>query len=126
MNVNELKELLELIGSLEGQSSPTTSTQSELIGEYVIVRCKDAGVHAGILERIEGRTVTLVNSRRLWYWVSGGNAHSLSGVAQHGLAEGSKIPPMVARIELLEACEVISTTKTAADSIHGWPAHEVN
>ena len=126
MNINELKELISLLGALESQDSPATETQSELIGKYVIVRCRDAGVHAGILERIEGRTVTLSKSRRLWYWVSGGKAHSLSGVAEYGLAEGSKIPPMVSRIELLEACEVISTTSKAANSIYEWPVHEVN
>ena len=35
------------------------SGKKELIGDYVIVRCRDAGVHAGYLVDYEGRNVTL-------------------------------------------------------------------
>ena len=39
-----------------------------MIGKYVIVRCRDAGVHCGVLEAHEGREALLIDSRRLWYW----------------------------------------------------------
>jgi hypothetical protein len=59
-----------------------------IIGKYVIVRCRDAGVHAGILESHEGRECVINNSRRLWYWMP--NSHAfLSGVAA-GFGSGDK------------------------------------
>ena len=55
MNINDLtieqtKELSALLPH---------SGKKELIGDYVIVRCRDAGVHAGYLVDYEGRNVTL-------------------------------------------------------------------
>ena len=94
-------------------------------GKYVIVRCRDAGVHAGYLVSIKDRTVVLKDSRRLWYWKATGSSHTLSGVAKHGISSESKIPPTVATIHLLDACEVISTTKACRKSIEEMPHHEV-
>ena len=116
-----IEKLLETY--LEGESKP--AQEKQMIGDYVIVRCRDAGVHAGTLVSYEGREVVLKNARRLWYWVAGGKSHSLSGVAEYGLADGSKIPPAVATIVLPEACEIIATTDTAAKSIKEYPSHEV-
>src|SRR5512133_3357102 len=51
-------------------------------GTYVIVRCRDAGVHAGeFIAHPAARTVVLKNSRRLWYW---SGAASLSELAVYG------------------------------------------
>ena len=56
----------------DGQSKINLSKEVEvkkpLIGEYVLIRCRDAGVHAGILVDWEGREVQLKESRRLWYF----------------------------------------------------------
>lgn len=38
-----------------------------IIGKKAIIRCRDAGVHYGIVEQVEGKNVILANSRRLWY-----------------------------------------------------------
>jgi hypothetical protein len=37
-------------------------------GEYVIVRCNNAGVFFGIYESKEGNELTLTNVRKLHYW----------------------------------------------------------
>ncbi len=84
-----------------------------MIGKYVIVCCRDAGVHAGVLEAQEGRECVLTQSRRLWYW----DAKYLSGVANHGLDAGSKIGEPVARLHLTENCEIIECTAAAEASI---------
>ena len=47
---------------------------------YCIIRCHDAGVHAGFLEHRDGREVTLTHSRRLWRWWG----ETLSGLAING------------------------------------------
>lgn len=96
----------------------------KLIGKYVIVRCRDAGVHSGVLESAEGRGCVLTDSRRLWYWKPAKGAF-LSAVAVDGLHPESKIGKSVLRIALTENCEIIECTPTAANSIREAPnSHE--
>jgi len=84
--------------------------------EYVIVRTTSAGVHAGYLETRNGKEVTLLSSRRLWYW---DGAASLSQLAVDGVSkpQNCKFPCEVATILLLEAIEVIPCTANARKSI---------
>ena len=88
-----------------------------LIGKYVIVRCRDAGVHAGTLMDSCGREAILSDSRRLWYWKPANGSAFLSGVANHGLDDSSKIGEAVASIVLTEDCEIIECSDDAAESI---------
>lgn len=88
-----------------------------MIGKFVIVRCRDAGVHAGVLEAHEGRECVLIDSRRLWYWKPGGGAKFLSGVANHGLDAVSKVGEPLTRLHLTENCEIIACTAAAEASI---------
>lgn len=90
-------------------------------GEYVIVRARDAGVHAGEYISHAGREVLLKNSRRLWYWKAAASI-SLSGVAVSGVTNASKIAPAVDRILIGDACEIIPCTKKARESIANSPA----
>ena len=92
-------------------------------GKYVIVRCRDAGVHAGVLEASEGREAVLTESRRLWYWTPANGAAFLSGVATAGLADASKVGRAVERIHLTEDCEIILCSATAETSIRSMRAH---
>lgn len=118
LTIGEAKKLAQMFGGAR-------SVPKELIGDYVIVRCRDAGVHAGTLMDYEGRNVILKNSRRLWYWVCAKNQHSLSGVAAVGLdAKKSKIPAAVNTLVLSDACEIISTTEAAQNSIVGAAIYE--
>ena len=86
----------------------------------MIVRCKDAGVHAGFLESREGRECKLTQSRRLWYWKCANGASFLSGVATEGLDPASKVGAAIT-VTLTEACEVIECTSIAATSIQRQP-----
>ena len=116
MNIQNLKEMIDLLSSIESEPAEKSS---ELVGKKVIVRCRDAGVHFGELIGISGRNVTLKNTRRLWQWKSA-KGHTLSGCAVHGIDhQNSKITSEVGIIELLEACEVIQCTDLAAESIGG-------
>jgi len=112
----QLDELRSLLGDM--QQKP----EKRLIGEYVIVRCRDAGVHAGILVDYEGREVVLKESRRLWYWKTK-KGHSLSGVALNGIAEESKIAGELPEIILGDACEIIPATKESERSIRNAEVH---
>lgn len=83
---------------------------------YVIVRTQSAGVHAGYLKSRTGQEVELLHARRLWYW---DGAASLSQLAENGTTKPAscKFPCEVSRIELMQAIEVIQTTKKAQESI---------
>ena len=94
-----------------------------MIGKYVIVRCRDAGVHAGFLESHNGRECVLTESRRLWYWKPKNNAAFLSSVATEGLHDDSKVGAPV-KIHLTENCEIIECTPAAKTSIRGTRSHE--
>lgn len=88
------------------------------IGKYVIVRCRDAGVHAGILKARQGRECELAESRRLWRWrVQGNKGISLSDVATHGLDTRDTRLGAPVSIVLTEDCELIECTPEAAENI---------
>ena len=89
-----------------------------MVGRYVIVRCRDAGVHAGVLESHSGRECVLTESRRLWYWKVADGGAFLSGVATNGLDPSSKVGAPI-RIHLTETCEIIECTPKAEESIRG-------
>lgn len=74
--------------------------------KYVIVRCRDAGVHSGEYVRHSEREVVLTTARRIWYWKG---AASLSEIAVHGCKYPNecKIALAVPRITLPESCEII-------------------
>ena len=121
MNIDELtigqaKELASMFG---GNSQPL---DNGMIGKYVIVRCRDAGVHSGILESHDGRECVLTESRRLWYWKAAKGAF-LSSVAVDGVGSDSKIGKEVPRIHLTENCEIIECTKDSQETIRGQKPH---
>ncbi len=115
------KEIEKIIGGA-APAEASKATNSPMIGKYVIVRCRDAGVHAGYLESTNGRECVLTNSRRLWRWrVPKGKSDFLSGVALYGIADDCKIAEAVPRIQLTENCEIIEATDDARSSIEGFP-----
>lgn len=100
--IGQVKKLKNFLGN-----KTTTKNENPMIGKYVIVRCRDAGVHAGILESSNGREAYLLEARRLWYWKPANNQKYLSGVAVAGLHESSKVGAKIKRILLTENCEII-------------------
>lgn len=91
------------------------------VGQYCIIRCKDAGVWAGTVAAHKGPNVTLAFGRRLWSWTAA-KGHTLSAVANYGISDG-KLPAAVGVVYLTEACELIPTTEDAQKCIEGWKAH---
>lgn len=87
---------------------------------YVIVRTYSAGVFAGYLKDREGKEVTLIDARRIWYWAG---AASLSELAQRGTSkpDDCKFPCTVDQVILTEAIEILSVTVAAKSSIEGVP-----
>jgi len=85
-----------------------------IIGRKAIIRARDAGVHYGTVEAVEGRTVVLSDSRRIWRWRG---AMTLSDLSLTGPAKSgdnyTRIAPAVERIAVLDACEIIPTAEAA-------------
>ena len=90
----------------------------KLIGKPVIIRARDAGVHFGTLESVDGQVVMLSDARRLWrFWCA--ESISLTGVALHGLADREEVQ-ICGTIDLMAIrgwCEIIPVAKKAAKNI---------
>lgn len=86
----------------------------------VMIRTYSAGVHYGYLSKREstlaGIEVTLLNSRRVWYW---DGAASLSQLSTEGTnsPDNCKFPCAVSEIELV-AVEIIKMTDKAVKSLN--------
>ena len=61
-----------------------------LIGKKVICRANVAGVHAGIVESIDGTNIVLTNAYRLWRVYTRDKTGSISDIAANGLKEGKE------------------------------------
>lgn len=118
--VKEIGRLLNL--QWGGSTTELKPIDNHMIGKYVIVRCHDAGVHAGVLESYNGRECVLTESRRLWYWKAASGAF-LSGVAANGLHSSSKVGEPI-RVHLTETCEIIECSDIAKKSIRGVKNYE--
>jgi len=128
MNIDDLTYgQLKEIGARFGEpSAPAmlSSPNNGMIGKFVIVRCRDAGVHAGFLVSHNGRECVLSSARRLWYWKPANGAAFLSGVATEGLHSDSKVGAPV-EIHLTENCEIIACSEGAMKSIQGVKSYEL-
>jgi len=116
LTLGEIKELMAIFGGVK--SSPALSS-NPMIGKYCIARCYSAGVHAGIVESVDGENVILKDSRRLWSWKADEGV-ALSGVAQNGIiSKESKLDVVNPLIYLTGVCELIPCTTKAMESING-------
>lgn len=85
------------------------------IGQYCIIRARDAGVHAGTVAAANGNVVHLVGSRRIWKW---GGAFTLSELSQKGIDPSeSRIALVVPSIEIIGVCEIIPCSGDSRASI---------
>ena len=91
--------------------------------KYCVIRTYSAGVHTGYLKERNGKEVTLVNARRIWYW---SGAFTLSAMAVDGVSKPDecKFSCVVPEITLTEAIEIIPCTENARKSLEEVPVHE--
>jgi hypothetical protein len=114
MNIDDMKlgELKAIAALFNGgaQKAP-----HPMVGRYVIARCYAAGVHAGVVENVDGENVILADSRRLWQWKAK-DGIALSGLAQCGLQSG-KVDVVNPQIYLTGVCELIPCSAKSEESI---------
>jgi hypothetical protein len=98
---------------------------THIIGQKVLIRSNDSGVHHGTLLAVEGTSVRLKDSRRLWEWSTGGTGISLSEVAICGIDhKGSKVTMALPDIIVAGVCEIIPTHGMCDATIRGAPVHK--
>ena len=120
MNLDDLTiEDIKRIKALLTQDAVTEHAPHPFVGKYVLCRCTSAGVHAGELVSMHGEQVVLENSRRLWKWVAVAGI-ALSGVAQYGITEGSKVDVSNPIIAINGVIEIIPCTAKAQASINEY------
>ena len=116
MNIDDLTvgQARQLAAMFVGQPAPVAAPHP-FTGKYCICRCSAAGVHAGEVVSVDGDTVILRNSRRLWQWQARAGV-ALSGVAQNGIA-GGKLDTINPEIQLMGVCEIIPCSAKAREDI---------
>lgn len=98
------------ITALANMLAPQQTPYAGLVGKWCIVRCTGAGVHAGVVQAMTEKSVTLEpGSFRLWQWqVKGKTTGALHGVAKFGLDTAqSKVEKAPGVVYLMDPCEVI-------------------
>lgn len=101
---------------------PKNSKESHIMAKntnglnYVIVRSQAAGVFAGYLSKKEGSEVTLLESRRIFYWTG---AATLSQLSIDGTSNPSKcqFPEAISVHTILQTIEILPVTEKAKQSI---------
>jgi hypothetical protein len=106
----------------KGTTMATKPVKKSTPSKFAVVRCRNAGVHAGeVVSRKDG-VVTLKNSRRLWRWWS---AATLSELSQDGPVkiDENKYGCVLPVLELTESdvCEVIPCSEKARAAILAVP-----
>lgn len=116
LTLGEIKEISRLAQGVSGGTEQYGP--HPFIGKYCIVRAYSAGVHAGEVVSVDGESVLLKDSRRLWSWKAIDGV-ALSGVAQNGIKSDSKVDVINPTHYITGVCELIPTTEKARESIHG-------
>lgn len=115
LTIGEAKQLAAMFSAKQEASELQNFVNNQFVGKYVIARCYSAGVHAGMVVRVDGENVILKDSRRLWSWRAADGV-ALSGVAQSGLKDG-KLDVVNPLIYLTGVCELIPCSDAARENI---------
>ena len=122
MNIEKIKQLIELSKLLDNELSEkkTSSIYDSVINKKVIIRTYSAGVHYGILNKVDNDTVELKNTRRIHYW---NGANSLTDIALGGISDKltSRITKKLPSIILQNVIEIIECTDVAIEDLDNFP-----
>lgn len=87
----------------------------KFIGKFVIIRSENSGVHTGTLSAVDGSSVELSDSRRIWRW---DGANTLSELSLRGAKlEYTRISEPVPEIVILGAIEIIPCSDAARENL---------
>lgn len=101
---------------------------STMIGKPCIVRANVAGVHAGVVEQLDGTIVILKDAYRLWRVFTRDKTGSISDIAANGLKKdadhqiGAKLNSVY--ISNPNGLEVAEMTQAAYESLKKYWEHK--
>lgn len=98
--------------------------ESQMIGKFVVVRQRDAGVHCGVLVEFSDHCLRLENARTVWRWRGAMTLYEMSQTGVESPSEGwTRISVPCSSVYILGACEVLQCTDVARASLEdsGWP-----
>lgn len=117
--------LNELFGT--GYTNPLpepTSLYECMVGKYVIVRSRNEGINAGVVEIADNTGVVLTEARRIWYHrPENKNMSWYEGVAVSGLSTDSKVSEVVDRKCIVEDYSLTECSDIAIKSIKEYTSH---
>ena len=103
------------------------SVAKKMIGKKVIVRSRNEGINAGIVEDADETGVILGNCRRLWYHRPKDKKLSwYEGVAVSGIADISRVSGTVERKAIIEDYSMTECDEKAFESIMEINPNEQN
>lgn len=120
MNINQLREALDLLERLGANIEAPTPTET-LPQRLVLVRGDRSGVFYGRIVVENGQTVELTDARHVWSWIGALNVADLARVGP----SGGKITAPISRIRVLDAievCDVSDEAKARFDGVASWKA----
>lgn len=124
MDAKKLAVILDVLMQKDGDSK-SSGVASALIGKYVIVRSRNEGINAGEVIDADETGIILKNARRLWSHIPASAKECwYEGVANHGLAEGSKVSGVTMEKTIIESYSATLCSDTARSSIEGMKPHE--
>ena len=86
-----------------------------MIGSFVIVRSRSAGVNTGYLMELSGTTCLLRESRKIWQWEGAFTLHEMSN---HGCGQDSRISEASELLVYLpDIIEVLQCTEKATRNL---------
>ena len=120
IELGDLKQVFEMFGA----APASFNFYEDIVGKFVIVRSRSAGVNAGIVVAADPSGIVLKRVRRLWYHVPAEKSESwYEGVALYGLGNDSKISATVPQKGIIEDYEWTLCSPEAEKSIKNAPSH---
>ena len=108
----------------DAANTPSASLAGSMVGKYVIVRSRNEGLNAGVVEAADHTGVILTDCRRLWYHKPAVKTESwYEGVARNGLSADSKVSAAVSRKAIIEDYSMTECAAVARQSIEAAVAN---
>lgn len=126
MNVDDLTigEAKRLASMFQATAPATHNLTSAAIGKYVIVRTRNEGLNCGVLMAADETGCVLNDARRIWYSKPKDSKLSwYEGVAESGLASGSKISGKVEAKYIIEDYSITLCSAKGEKSLIEAKAH---
>lgn len=116
LTVSQIKKVADVLGlSPEDVIGARCSSKPAGAGAFVLVRTRNAGVHAGYLVGDAAEKLSLLDARRVWRWRG---ANSLSELSQKGAeTDWTRISEPVPTITLTDAIEIIPCSDAAKENL---------